>query len=284
MKVSIIIPAFNRKELLKGTIDSVLEQSFINFECIITDNCSTDGAFELAHFYARKDCRVRVFQNEENVGPVRNWLNGVEKARYPWVKILFSDDILHPDCIAQSVQAVSGAHDKIGAVFFGFKPANLPSQMDRVYSSSAFLISYILPGNRISCSPSAYLLRRDNVLRALSLNLLSYLDLRDTGVGYDIASIVFSVETKKVHCISNQLVYYRDNPESMTRLAAQDQAQFFLSIKYHIVLLEIFDKCSLIPRNQAQLLKAITACTILYYRARTIIAKISKKQHQGSPL
>jgi glycosyltransferase involved in cell wall biosynthesis len=46
--ITIVIPTYNRKEFLKDAIESVIAQSFRNYECIITDNCSTDGAFELA--------------------------------------------------------------------------------------------------------------------------------------------------------------------------------------------------------------------------------------------
>jgi glycosyltransferase involved in cell wall biosynthesis len=272
MTVSIIIPVYNRKELLRETIDSVLAQTYADFECIISDNCSTDGAFELAKEYAARDPRIRLFQNQKNVGPVLNWLIAVEKAQYPWIKILFSDDILHPECIAKSMEAVAQSSSPIGAVYFAFRSNSLRWKMDGLYNPSAFLVSYILPGNRVSCSPSAYLLRKEGVLQALNLNLSSYSDLRTTGVGYDIATIVLSVAEMKVNCIRNQLVYFRDSPSTMTRLAAKDQPPFFLSIKYHYVLMEIIDGCPFMSRRKSLFLKSLTAITILYYRFRSIMA------------
>jgi hypothetical protein len=139
-------------------------------------------------------------------------------------------------------------------------------QLNGCIDATLFLSSYILPGNRISCSPSAYLLRKNCIIEALNLSLTSAPDLRGTGVGYDIATIFYSLVTKKVYCFQEQLVIYRDNSFSLTRLAGGGRHPHYLSIRYHRALLEIIRKKPSFPPCLAVLFRALTNITISYYQ------------------
>ena len=97
--VSILIPVYNRVNLVGETIDSALCQTYKNIEIIIVDNCSTDGTWELLQNYALKDKRISIFKNEKNIGPVRNWKCCIDKAKGKYAKILFSDDLISNNCI-----------------------------------------------------------------------------------------------------------------------------------------------------------------------------------------
>lgn len=109
--VSILIPVFNRFNLIGKTIESALNQSFEEFEIIIVDNCSTDGTWELINDYAKKDKRIRVFQNQKNIGPVRNWKRCIEEARGEYSKILFSDDLMSPNYVEVCYKLLHGNKD-----------------------------------------------------------------------------------------------------------------------------------------------------------------------------
>jgi len=95
---TIAIPAFNRKDFLIESINSVLDQTFKNFELVIIDDHSTDGAWE--YIQSITDPRVRIFRNKRNLGIVPNWRRCIEEAKGKWFKFLMSDDVMFPDSLA----------------------------------------------------------------------------------------------------------------------------------------------------------------------------------------
>ncbi len=104
--VSILIPTYNREGLIGETIQSALSQSYTHTEVIVVDNASTDDTWAVIQSLALKDKRIRAFRNETNIGPVRNWLRCVREANGVFGKILWSDDLLHPDFLSQAIQAI----------------------------------------------------------------------------------------------------------------------------------------------------------------------------------
>jgi len=96
IRVTTVIPVYNRRDLVKRSIESAMSQGVDGHEILLMDNCSTDGTWEVLSEYARRDSRVRCVRNESNVGPVRNWLRGVELAQGEYCHLLFSDDTVEP--------------------------------------------------------------------------------------------------------------------------------------------------------------------------------------------
>src|SRR5579872_7024825 len=99
--VSILIPVFNRSELIVQTIKSALMQTIAEIEVIVSDNASTDGTWDVCKTLAKEDQRVRVIRSETNLGPVRNWKRCIEVARGKYAKILFSDDLILPNYLEE---------------------------------------------------------------------------------------------------------------------------------------------------------------------------------------
>ena len=71
--VSIGVPVYNTERYIAGTLDSLLAQTFPDFELIISDNASTDGTREICESYAARDRRIRYIRQSENIGLPRNW-------------------------------------------------------------------------------------------------------------------------------------------------------------------------------------------------------------------
>lgn len=95
-KVSIIVPLYNTKNLLAETIESVLSQTYTNWEMIIVDDCSTDGSYEYAMTFSEKEQRIKVFQLSCNSGPGEARKYGYEKAEGEIIAFLDSDDLWMP--------------------------------------------------------------------------------------------------------------------------------------------------------------------------------------------
>src|ERR1017187_1910144 len=90
--VSVIIPNYNHARFLRRRIDSVLQQTFQDFEVILLDDCSTDDSRSILSKYA-DDPRVRIEFNEKNSGsPFKQWNKGVRLAQGSYVWIAESDD------------------------------------------------------------------------------------------------------------------------------------------------------------------------------------------------
>src|SRR5215470_19548306 len=97
--VSICIPTYNGAKYLPDCLDSVLAQTHSDFEVVIVDDCSSDETVEIANDYARHDSRVRVSVNDTNLGLVGNWNRSVQLSHGEWIKFVFQDDRISPDCL-----------------------------------------------------------------------------------------------------------------------------------------------------------------------------------------
>lgn len=103
--VSIIIPLYNREELVKETLDSVLAQTYPHWECIIVDDGSTDHSLATAREYAARDSRFKVFQRHREPKGAPTCRNiGLEKAEGEYVIFLDSDDLLADFCLERRVE------------------------------------------------------------------------------------------------------------------------------------------------------------------------------------
>lgn len=112
MKISIIIPCYNSEKYLGACMDSVLAQTFIDFEVILVDDGSRDGTLALAQRYAQMDARVQVYAKENGgVAAARNL--GLMHARGEWITFVDSDDLLPNDALET---LLSGAGDTVDMV------------------------------------------------------------------------------------------------------------------------------------------------------------------------
>jgi|AGTN01.1.fsa_nt_gi Glycosyltransferases involved in cell wall biogenesis len=104
-KVSICIPTYNGSKFLAECLDSVVAQSFTAFELLVVDDQSSDDTAQIVRQYADRDSRVRFVRNERNLGLVENWNRCVELAEGEWIKFVFQDDRLAPQCLELMLNA-----------------------------------------------------------------------------------------------------------------------------------------------------------------------------------
>lgn len=93
-QISVCIPSYNHGRFLPQTIDSLLQQTFDDFEILIIDDCSADETEAIVKPYALRNPRIRFIVNPENLGMVRNWNLCLAEARGKYIKYLFGDDLL----------------------------------------------------------------------------------------------------------------------------------------------------------------------------------------------
>jgi glycosyltransferase involved in cell wall biosynthesis len=104
--VSVLMTSYNREDYIAESIESVLCQTYTDFELIVCDDASRDRTVEIAQCYARRDARIRVIVNDQNLGdyPNRNHAAGFVRGRY--MKFHDSDDVMYPHCLELMVSAL----------------------------------------------------------------------------------------------------------------------------------------------------------------------------------
>jgi len=102
--VSICIPVFNGEEFLEAAIASALAQTHGRLEILIVDDGSSDQSVAIAQAHAERFTNVRFFANPENLGLVGSWNRCVELAHGDWIRFLFQDDLLAPDCVQRMLE------------------------------------------------------------------------------------------------------------------------------------------------------------------------------------
>lgn len=111
--VSIGMAVFNGAAHIREALDSLLAQTFSDFELIISDNGSTDGTAELCADYASRDARIRFTAQPTNLGPSRNFAFVLEAARAPFFMFAAHDDRWEPTFVARLLGALRAAPDAV---------------------------------------------------------------------------------------------------------------------------------------------------------------------------
>lgn len=106
--VSIITPSYNTAGFIAETIDSVVAQTYANWEMIIVDDCSTDDTDAVVAGYVAQDSRIRYIKNETNSGAALTRNRALREARGRWIAFLDSDDLWHPEKLEQQIAFMVG--------------------------------------------------------------------------------------------------------------------------------------------------------------------------------
>ena len=99
--VSIIMPSYNTAKYIKNSVNSVLAQTYQNWELLIVEDCSTDNTMEVLSTF--DDERIKVFVNERNSGAALSRNFALRQAKGRWIAFLDSDDIWHPQKLEKQI-------------------------------------------------------------------------------------------------------------------------------------------------------------------------------------
>ncbi len=110
-RVSIGLPVYNGEPYLEQSIESILNQTFGDFELLISDNASTDGTEDICRRYAAQDPRVQYWRNPENIGGMRNANLTFERARGEYFRWAAHDDVCAPTLLERLVEELDARPD-----------------------------------------------------------------------------------------------------------------------------------------------------------------------------
>jgi glycosyltransferase involved in cell wall biosynthesis len=167
--VSIVTPLYNTEKYVGECIQSVIDQTYDNWEYIIVNNLSTDKSLEIAQQYSEKDPRIRIFNNKNFLNQFENWNHSLRQisAKSKYCKIVHADDWLFPECVARMVE-VAETEPSIGIVGAyrldedKINLSGLPYHK-RIFSGRDICRKTLLGDLYVFGSPSSLLLRSDYI-------------------------------------------------------------------------------------------------------------------------
>ena len=105
MKVSVITTVYNIEKYIGECIDSILKQSFTDFELILINDCSTDNSLEIINEYSKKDNRIKIINNEKNLGCGMGRFIGTKEAKGDFIAFIDGDDYVSNDYLERLYNA-----------------------------------------------------------------------------------------------------------------------------------------------------------------------------------
>ncbi|PPF82457.1 glycosyl transferase [Subtercola sp. Z020] len=171
--VSVVVPAYNNEDYIAATIESILAQTYTDFELIIADHSSTDGTKAIIERYA-SDARITVLDTESGGGALRNWNRVTEAASGTYLKLVCGDDILYPRSLEVQVAAIEAApevtlvastRDIVDARGVVVVPRRGLAGITGTVPGPTAVRRTVVVGSNIFGEPACVLLRRDTLVK-----------------------------------------------------------------------------------------------------------------------
>lgn len=104
-KVSVIIPVFNKEKYLSTCINSIINQSLKDIELILIDDCSSDNSYTIMEEYAKKDSRIKIYKNSNNIGAGATRNKGIKIAKSDYISFVDADDYISQNLLEINYEA-----------------------------------------------------------------------------------------------------------------------------------------------------------------------------------
>ena len=154
-RLTVGLPTYNGEEYLAQALDSLLAQTFTDFELIISDNASTDATESIARAYAARDPRIRYVRHPRNRGSAFNHTYVIREARGEYFKWASDDDLYAPDLLERCVEALDNRPEIPLAHAWTRRSTSTATWWRRCPMCSTRTPSPPSPGSAACCTPTA---------------------------------------------------------------------------------------------------------------------------------
>lgn len=231
--VSVLTPVYNGEKYLEECIQSVLNQTYQNWEYVIVNNQSTDDSLQIIEKYAALDDRIRIHNNKKFLSVVDNHNHALRQIspQSKYCKVVHTDDWLYPDCIARMVE-LSEQYPSVGIVSsyrlegskncttVGLDGLPYPSNFS---SGKEMIRKYLLKGISYFGSPSSLLVRSDLIRNRDKV-------YEDSHLATDTEACLGLLEDSDFGFVHQVLTFTRLHEESVTNTKAKEDYSFIHAI------------------------------------------------------
>ena len=230
-QITVAMPVYNGEGYVHLAIQSVLDQTYSDFELLIVDNCSTDGTLEVIKAFS--DPRIRLHVNSSNLGMVGNWNRSVELATGEYIKFLSHDDLLDTTCLEEQIAGfMRHKQENIGIVTCKKKIINKDGKkvmpgfglrgQSRVISGSVAIRKSIRSGRNIIGEPSVVLINTSVLKASGPFELPEFTP--------DIKMWFKILQKKDLFFIDKTLASYRISEQSTSSSVSKSQGAQFVAL------------------------------------------------------
>ncbi|QWV04245.1 glycosyltransferase [Pseudoalteromonas shioyasakiensis] len=195
--VSIIMPAYNSEKYISESIESVLKQTYHNWELLITDDRSQDSTRTIVESYLKKDARIKLFINTENSGAGAARNNSIKQANGRFIAFLDSDDLWLPKKLELQIKFM--LNNNFAFTYTAYQKFNIKNRLGIVNPPLSTNYKKLLRSNVIGCLTAIYDV---NILGKRYMPLIR--KRQDMGLWLEILK-----DTDTAYCLSNVLSLYR---------------------------------------------------------------------------
>lgn len=234
--VSIITPNYNCAQFIEQTIQSVVNQTYKNWEWIIVDDCSTDNSVEIIQDHCKQDSRIKLIKSESNSGPSKCRNKGIQLATGRYLTFIDSDDIWLPDFLNTSIAFEANSEGFVFASYHRFDEHMKPKYKDFLVPEK---VTYhdILKTNSISCLTAFININKlgklymPDVLYRQDMGLwLQYLEKVEFAYGIQKPLAIYRIRKRshsrnKFKLLKHQWSFYRQ----VIQLSVIKSAYYFIS-------------------------------------------------------
>lgn len=232
-KVTVQIPVYNGEKYLKECLESILNQSFTDFECLIIDDGSTDGSAAVIESF--RDPRVRFVRNERNMGISHTRNRGFDLARGTYVALMDCDDVCPPERLDRQV-AFMDAHPEVGVcgswVQEMYPDGTMIEEQLRRYPADDASIRRMLMQDSPLWNPS--LILRKSMIRQHRLYYNP-----DFKLGEDFDLVVRAAGVTQLANIPEALLYYRRHENQISTLRTFEAHRNANLLRLNLIVKEI---------------------------------------------
>jgi glycosyltransferase involved in cell wall biosynthesis len=210
--VSIGMPVYNGEKYIKDALDSILAQSFTDFELIISDNCSTDSTRKICETYAKKDSRIKYIRQVENLGASSNFKFVLKEAIGKFYMWAAHDDLWDKNWLKRLISSIKADDLAVRGKAITIDKDNRVLRINTVTSFvKGEVVRAFLDKETNAKAFYWYALFNKKLLSKIDLDLFT-----DKICGADSAFILHFIELGNLRTVDSTYQYYREHEASLT--------------------------------------------------------------------
>lgn len=260
-KISIIVPIYNAESYLDKCIESLMNQSYKNFEILLIDDGSNDKSLSICNQYAAKDSRIKVFHKEnEGIAKTRNY--GLSLSSGEYITFVDSDDYVHRNYLQSLFEAIEDNYCELAicsfARFTDDKIIHNKIEKSRVVDN-LYLEQLLFTDPNIG---------KANWNKLYDAKILKKIKFPDICLGEDyVVNFEYLKRIKSVSILSDELYYYRITPSSLSNLKEYNRKKMMDQIISRSSVIELIDNKKAFVLAKQEYLKATKNAMILLLKS-----------------